>query len=506
MAVNKKNIARNATYLYIRMLVTMLVSLYTSRIILDILGINEYGLYQVVGGIVAIFSFFNAAMSISSSRFLTYALGENNITKLKSIFSTTVIIHIILGLLIVIIAETIGLYILYNKINLPEERFDILFWVYQISVVTTFISIIQTPYTASIISHEHMKIYTYMSLLEVFLKLAILVFLYYCNIDKLLLYAILLACSQIILSLIYRLYCIKHFTECHFSICFDKQVLKDILSFSSWSLFSNISSMLHNQGIILLINNFFSPTCVAARTISLQINMVINQFAQNFRLAFNPQIVKSYAQGNKEESQDLLLESTKYSVFLILLISLPLLINSNYILHLWLKDVPTYTVEFVNIILIQTLFQTIDNSLYYGLYTIGKVKENSLISPIIATLGFPICYILFKNGYSPLSLSWCYTFIYFFIGIIVKPVLLIKIAKYSRKKIMVMIKDCFILIVTAIIVYFLSSAMIKSQNLLTFIISTSISIIILSCCLFYGIMEKSNRIYIFNIIKSKIKK
>lgn len=505
--LNKKLIVKNTALLYIRMFITMLVSLYTSRIILQTLGVEDYGIYQSVAGVVGMISFLNSALSIGSSRFITFALGEGNLIKSKAVFNTTLIIHISLALLIVILAETVGLYFLYNGLNFPEDRMNIIFWVYQISVLTAVISITQVPYTATIISHERMGVYAYMSIIEVVMKLLILYVLVISPMEKLLLYAILLGLVQIIVALIYRYYCLRNFEESKFSWVWDKTIFKQVGSFSSWSLLSNLSAMLNNQGVIILLNIFFTPAIVAARAISIQVNMIINQFVDNFRVSVNPQIVKSYAQGDKKTSEKLVLSSTNISFCLILLVGLPLIINSDLILQLWLKDVPELTVVFVKLILIQSFFQVIDNSLYYGIYACGKIKQNSLISPVIGLVGFPVCYALCKMGYSAVSISWCYIVIYGLLAMVVKPILLIRLAQYRLRDIINMLVRVLFMGVVAIIIYMFSTVLLADLGQWQYFVSTCIlsTIILLLAIYFFGI-EKNIRKEIAGMFIAKLLK
>jgi O-antigen/teichoic acid export membrane protein len=410
------------------------VSLYTSRVVLAILGVDDFGIYQAVAGVVGMFTFLNSALATGTSRFITYAIGEEREEKLNRVFSVSLLLHVFISIVFIILAETVGLYFLYNKLVLPMDRMDSIFWVFQLTVLGSVITIIQVPYTADIISHEQMGIYAYLSIFEVVLKLLIVFLLTKGPIDKLLLYSLLLLTTQVLVFLVYYYYCKKNYKETHqvtIKLKEDKRLFKEIGSFSGWSLLSVSSSMLANQGVVVLLNMFFSPAVVSARAISNQVNNVVNQFVQNFRTAINPQIVKTYAQNDQSHSSFLVLISTKVSFYLVLLIGMPLLLNAEFLLNIWLVEVPEYTTIFLQLIILQSFIQTIDNSLYYGLYACGKIKQNAIISPSIALLGFPICYILFKLGCSPVSLSWCYIGVYSLIGLIIKPILLNKYANYS---------------------------------------------------------------------------
>lgn len=503
--LDKKRIVKNTFFLYFRMLFTMLVALYTSRIVLKVLGIEDYGLYQTIGGIVGILSFLNGALANASSRYLTFELGKNNSDRLNKVFSTILSFHVLLAILVIVIAETVGLYCFFNVLNIPENRLDITFWVYQFSIVTTVILITQVPYTAFIIAREKMKVYAYVSIIDVSFKLAIVYILMISAMDKLLFYSGLLCLVQFIIAMFYRFYCIKEFSETRYKFVFEKSLAKDISIFSGWSLLSNLSTILNNQGIIILLNIFFTPVVVSARAISIQVNMAVNQFVENFRMAVNPQIVKTYAQNKYDESQQLVLESAKISFFLVLLIGFPIILNVDYILGLWLVQVPHYTSEFVKLIIIQSLFQSVDTSLYYGLYAKGVIKQNSLLSPIIGILGFPICYILFKIGASPLALSWCYIVIFAFLAIVIKPFLLWKLVGYSYKRILKTFFRCGIVSVVAICIYLLQNYLLPFNRTITLLLFTvTVNTIIMVVSMYYWGLETPVREQLCAFIKVQI--
>ncbi len=442
MASDNKTIAKNTLFLYFRMMVTMVVSLYTSRVMLQVLGVDNYGIYQAVGGIVGFLGFLNEALSAGSSRFITYGLGEGDNERLKKIFSTTLTSHIILALLIVVIAETIGQWFLYNKMVIPPDRFDAATWVFHLSVLIAFFKLTQVPYNACIIAHEKMSVYAYTSIIEAVLKLAIVYLLMIGHMDKLILYAILLAVLHLSILAYYRLYCVRRFTEAHFRLHIDKKLFKEIVGFSSWSLFANGSIALNSQGILILLNMFFSPTVVAARAISLQVNSAAKRFVNNFQTAANPQIVKLYAAKDYEGSKRLLLQTTKFSFYLMLLLSLPICLTAEPLLKLWLGIVPEYSVIFLQLIVIQSLFHVFDASFYRALFAKGQLRENALISPTLGFVMFPVVYLLFKLGCSPVTLSWASLVTTILLGIVVKPLLIIKIVNYTWTDIISVFKPC----------------------------------------------------------------
>lgn len=500
-----KRIAKNTILLYLRMIVMMLVSLYTSRVILIALGIDDYGIFQTVGGVVGMFSFLNGALSTGTSRYLTYALGEKEEGKLSDVFTSAFLLHGAMALVIVILCETVGLYLIYNQLVLPEDRMGIIFWVFQLSVISCILAIMQVPYTADIISHEDMDFYAYMSVLDVVLKLLIVYLLSVGSSDRMLLYAFLLLVVNIITTICYVFYCFKKYSESRLHGRPSKSHFREMGSFSGWNLVSSSSSMLANQGVLMLLNVFFVPAVTAARAISIQVNNAVMQFVNNYRLAAIPQMVKLYAQENKTQSSRLVLISTEISFYLIALIGFPLLINTSFVLDLWLKDVPDYCVVFVQLIIIQSFLQTIDNSLYYGLYTCGKIKQNALISPVIAILGFPICYMFFKTGYSPLAMSWTYIVIYGIIGLVVKPVLLKRYAQYDFREIYKTISKCLLILLVGVLLWFFIRNIIRPllDGWYYFVLSSLIEIVLLSIVILFITLDKDIREGLVKTIKNK---
>lgn len=449
VSVNK-TIAKNTVFLYFRMMFIMLVTLYTSRVILDVLGITDYGLYQTVGGVVGMLSFINGALSSGASRFLTFELGTGDKDKLCRTFSTTLIIHLGLAIFLLLICETVGLWFLYNKLVISEDRFFAAVVVYHVSILTAVFNLFTIPYNASIISHERMGAYAYLGIFECVAKLLIAYLIGMGGLDKLILYAVLIFVLQVCVGFFYWGYCILNFNETRFRFDFDKTIFKQILSFSSWSIWAQGSIALKSQGVLLLLNMFFSPSVVAARSISIQVNMAANQFVSNFRTAVNPQIVKRYAANDKEGSKHLLLVSTKYSYYLMWVICLPLCLLAKPVLELWLVEVPDYTVIFLQLILVQSLFQVFDTSFYTALYAKGQLRENALVSPTVGFLTFPVIYLLFKIGCSPVSLSWAMLLAYALLGFIIKPLLLIRIVNYTWADIWQVFRPCLIVTIVSL--------------------------------------------------------
>lgn len=504
-----KTIAKNTLFLYFRMLFTMFVSLYTSRVILRVLGVDDYGTYQTVGGVVAMISFLNGALSSGSSRFLTFELGRGDETRLRKTFSTTLLMHCFLALALAVVAETIGLWFVYNKLVISPDRMDAAVFAYHLSILTSVITITQVPYTASIISHERMGIYAYMSIVEVTLKLAIVYLLNIINWDKLEMYAALLCATQIGIALFYRYYCTRRFPETHFTWHMDCAIVKNVLSYSGWNFWANASVALKNQGTLILLNMFFSPAVVAARAIANQVNMAANQFVQNFRTAANPQIVKRYAAGDFDGSKKLLLESTKYSYYLMLMLCLPICLVTEPLLELWLAEVPPYTTIFLQLTIITSLFQVFDTSFYTALYAKGQIKENALVSPTLGFLSFPLIYVLFRCGYSPISLAWVMLVLYAILGLVVKPILIIKIVEYRWSDIRYVFFYCLKVTLLAVplpcLLYYIRDSL-SLGRWTAFVLLILISVICVAIAIWLAGIDENMRKKIIDFAKRKLSK
>lgn len=396
---DNKRIAKNTIFLYIRMMVVMLVSLFTSRVILNTLGATDYGIYNVVGGIVTIVSFLNSALGASTSRFLTFALGEKNLQKQKSTFGACLNLHIGIALLVLILGETVGLWFFYEKMVIPDERMVAAFWVYQFSILTTMVSFTQVPYNASLIAHEEMSIYAYVGLYEAISRLIIAYLITISPIDKLVFYGLLLLINTIVVQLFYRWYAVKHFEECRFSLVKDKVLYKRLLSYGGWDLFGNLALVCQGEGVNLLLNVFFGPVVNAARAIAFQIQGAVTQFVSNFMTAVRPQVIKNYAEGNVDKMYTMTFYAAKFSYILMLALVVPIIYEIRFILGIWLGDaVPDETALFAVIVLMTYTWRTFHIAALMPYHAIGKIKTGNVTigSLMIATL--PIGYVLFKCG------------------------------------------------------------------------------------------------------------
>ena len=398
---NNKRIAKNTLILYVRMLFMMIVSLYTSRVVLDKLGVEDFGIYNVVGGVVSMFAFLNQAMVSSTQRYITYALGNENKVELRKYFVNSILIHAFISVFIIIIAETVGLWFLYEKLQIPSDRFIAAQWVFQFVVLSTVVLVMSAPYNADIIAHERMKVFAYVSVLEVSLKLLIVFTLSLVPVDRLIVYAFLLFLVQCIIRYIYSYYCKKHFLETTYNIAWDKKVFKEMLCFASWNMLGGLSGVCCNQGLNILLNIFFGPVVNAARGVAMQVQSTVILFANNFQMAMNPQITKYYARGELDLMHKLVIRSSKYSFFLLLVLSLPLMVGANPILSLWLKEVPEWSVQFVRIILMIIIVDVVANPLMISSAATGSVKVYQTVRSFIMLSVLPIAYIVLKSGAAP---------------------------------------------------------------------------------------------------------
>lgn len=433
---NNKRIAKNTLLLYIRMFLTMAVSLYTSRVVLKTLGVVDYGIYNVVGGIVVMFGFINSCMSSATQRFITFALGKGDMKRLQTVFSTSLQIHVIIAAIVFVLCESVGLWFFYTQMQIPAERMTAAMWVLQCSVLSTMVMFVSVPYNADIIAHEKMSAFAYISILEVLLKLAILFVLVLYPIDKLILYAILLLVVQVIIRFCYSIYCDKHFEESKYKRIWDGKLFKEMVAFAGWSLWGHMSSVFNSQGLNMLLNVFFGPVVNAARAVAVQVQSAIMQFTVNFQMALNPQIMKTYARGEMEEMHKLIFRSGRFSFYLIFFISLPVLFETNFILSLWLGEVPENTVVFVRIILCTSILTSISNPLMVACGATGKVKKYQAVCGGLLLTILPISWVALKFGCP----AWGVFVVHFLVEciclfarmILLRPLIGIKVMSYIR--------------------------------------------------------------------------
>lgn len=483
------------------------VGLYTSRVILQTLGVEDFGIYNVAGSAVALFTFITGALGQSSSRYITVELGktkDNELNRLIRCFKTTRCIHAILALVMALVCETLGLWVL-SKSAIPSDRQYAAFWVFQISTIATMVNIMQIPFNALIIAHERMAVFAYISVFDSIARLAVCFMIIKSPIDKLIYYAILLFIVQICVYVYYRYYCRNKFKECRGGYALDKQFFKPILSFSFWNLFGSLSYHALTQGATIIISLFFGPAVVTARAIASQVKNHVVAFVNNFRTAINPQILKRNAAGEIESYKQLLLMSANFTFYLMLLFVLPLFFVANFVLELWLEEVPKYTTEFLQISLFEMLFYVYDIVFYQIFQAEGRLKENAIICPTMDLVGMVIVYVVYLFGGDVLAIAWLMLILTFLQGVIVKPWLAVRLFNFKWMDfIKVFYNNLKVMVSATIIPLFLYLHM-NHTALVNFVL-IAISILAVLISSFYIGMTKDERMKIKVMVESKLRR
>ena len=454
---SNKRIVKNTILLYLRMFFVMCIQLYTSRVVLQALGVEDYGIYNVVGGIVTMFAFLNAALNSSTQRYITFFLGKGDKNELQEVFSNCIFIHAFLAIIIIILSETVGLWFLYNKMVIPEERMVAAFWVFQMSIITTVVLIFSSPYNATIVAYEKMSAFAYISIFDVVLRLLTAFILLYSKWDNLVLYAILSVIVQLIIRFIYVRYCKMHFEITKIVYRFNKKLFKSMTSFMGWNVFGGLSHVLYGQGINILLNMFFGPVINAARGIAVQVQNVVQQFAYNLQMAFNPQITKNYAVGDLKTMHDLVYRCSKYTFFLLLIISLPIFLETNLLLTLWLTTVPDWTVTFLRIMLCIIMVDSVAAPLMTSSAATGNVKLYQTVIGGTMLLIVPVAYVFLKLGFEPATvfivhLTFC--LITFVLRLfIIRPMISLSIREYVLMAIIPSFKTGLLAVIIPTVLY-----------------------------------------------------
>ncbi len=499
---NNKRIAKNTMLLYFRMLLTMGVSLYTSRVILNILGVTDYGIYSVVGGVITMFSFITSSLGCATSRFITFELGKGDILKLKKTFSNIMAIHILFAILLLIIGETIGLWFVYNELQIPEDRFFAALWVYQFSVLTAVISVISVPYNSAIIAHEKMKAFAYISIIDAFLKLVIVYLLLAIPYDKLIIYAFLYFCIQLFDRIVYGVYCSRNFEEINSKISIDKKQFKEIFGFAFWTMNGNLAVVGYTQGLNILLNMFFGVVVNASRGIAVQVQSVVRNFCYNFQMAINPQITKSYAVRNFNQMHKLVTASSKYSFLLLYFISLPLIFEAPLVLQWWLGIVPEDTIVFLRWVLCISMLVSLSNPLVTSIFATGDLRKFQLIEGSILLSIVPVAYLLLKYSnvpaYTVFGVQLAIEFItQIFRVAIVLPKIGMKTSEYCNQVIFPITKVVLLSLIAPSLLYVYCNQSIFSFFLIctTCVLSVTISLIMVGC-------NKAERFFIINKVRT----
>jgi len=457
----------------------MAVSLYTSRVVLHALGVDDFGIYAVVGSFIMLFLFINSAMSGASARFLTFELGTNNQERLKKTFSASVSVHLAIAFIILVLGETVGLWYLENKLVIPEGRMVAARWVYHLALLNATLLITQVPYNATIISHEKMDVYAYIEILNVCLKLLIVYLLLIGNFDKLILYALLTLCVSIIITVIYRIYCIKHFEESRYKFSFDKAIFYPIFSYSLWNLLGNMGYTFSKQGINLVLNLFFGVLLNAAYGIASQVGTAISSFSMDFLTAVKPQIVKYYAKNEIRNMENLMINATKYSFIMLGALSLPVILEMNFVLAVWLKNVPAHASVFCQLFIVMVLIDILRMNLTYGVAATGKMKNVNIIIGTLGLLAPVIAYVLLlfiKNVYIPmLTTIFIYVIVFFANLFIVKS--LIKSFSVARFLKQIFPPCLTILLASSVLPVFIHSSLEEGWERLILVVLSSVTVI-----------------------------
>ena len=485
---SNRRIAKNTLALYVRMFLTMVVGLYTSRVVLATLGVEDYGVYGVVGGITSMLGFLNASMSGATSRFLTFELGRGDKKRLENTFSSAMIVHMGIAAVVLVLAETVGLWFLCHKLVIPPERMTAAHWVYQLSILSSMLAITQVPYNATIIAHENMNVYAYVEILNSVLKLLIVYLLTIGDFDKLILYAVLMLAVSVTVMMTYRIYCVRHYSEAHFHWVWDKTHLKPLLSFSGWDLYGNMSVTVR-QGINFLINMFFGVVFNAASSIATTVNGMVTGFAYNLIQAFRPAIIKEYAAGNIKEMEIMIGNAAKYTVLLFGCMLTPLIFELPFVMELWLGNVPEKAVDFCRLLLIASLFNLIINVIGIGIHATGNIKRISLVTGSLIFACVPFVYLLFEFNF---NIDWAYIIlINNTIMVLITDTIILKI-QISEINISKIYKDVLqsILIVSlaTIVVWFINMNL--PQSFIRMIIEIIINLVVVATFLWFLLGKK----------------
>lgn len=474
--INNKLIAKNTFVLYFRMLFTLGVSLFTTRELLRILGVENFGLYNVVGGAVLMFGFLNNAMISSSQRFISFALGEGKIDKQKKVFSTSILIHLTIAIVIILLSETVGLWFLNTQMTIPNGKYNAVNWVYQATVVSFIIQILQVPFSASVIAHEKMSFFAFVSIWDSVLKLGVVYLLNAFNADKLKLYALLLLAITSLDLILYISFTRIKFKECRFTPKIDKSLIKEMFKFAGWSFIGNFGFSAKDYGVNILLNIFCGPSVNAARGLAYQVMNAVNGFVANFQTAMNPQITKRYATGEIDSMVSLVKNGSRYSFYLLSIIVVPLFVRAEYVLGLWLDEIPDMTLQFMRLTLIMGLINSMFGPLVTAMQATGKIKVFQITIALIMTIDLPVSYLFLKAGVSPYSVMYV-AIATAFIGLIARAILLNQLIKIDLKDFIftIVIKNVFIFLIILIPIELLSDLI--PQNFIGLICLCIISIL-----------------------------
>ncbi|HZH73345.1 MAG TPA: lipopolysaccharide biosynthesis protein [Mariniphaga sp.] len=503
--MNNSRIAKNTLSLYIRMFLTMGVSLFTARIVLEALGTVDYGIYEVVAGFVSLLIFMKGTLASAASRFFAFEIGKDKDNNLEKVFRSALSTHIIFGLIVVIFLETVGIWFLNNKLVIPPERFNAAVWIFHFSVIGAFFSVIQTPLSALIIASEKMAVFAWLGIFDAIIKLIVTLSLLYTKSDKLIVYGFLLKLSQILLFLIHHFYCKKNFSIYKLKPLFEKSIQKTMLSYTGWSILGSCSSILKSQGINIILNVFFGPTVNAARGIAFRISSIVNRFTQNFTMAMNPQIIKRYASGNIMSMTNLVGSGAKFSFFLLFVLGLPVLFQAEFLLNIWLVEVPEYAVVFTKLLIINSLIDSFSYAMGASIQATGDIKKYQLLIGGVQLLNVPIAFLLLKAGCAPPTVFYI-PIIFAIISIFLRiTILKSKIPEFTIKLFMSVLYYSLAVVVTSIIPLLFIKNMI-SNVWLNFIFVTCMCFVSTTTCIWFVGLNKLEKNWLFSVIKTYLNK
>ena len=501
---NNKRLAKNTAVLYIRTAVLMLVSLYTSRVILDVLGVDDYGIYNVVGGAIMMFSVVSGSISNAISRFITFELGKGNYERLKEVFVSSVNIQIGISIIVLVMGETFGLWFLNSYMNIPDGRMYAANWVLHFSLLAFVINLLSVPYNACIIAHEHMTAFAYIGILDALLRLSVVLVLPLFQFDKLIIYSLLIVFASLIIRIVYAVYCKKFFSESHYHYSINIPLIKEMAGFSGWQFLTNTCWIVNTQGVNILSNLFFGVKINAARGIASQVEGAVLTFVNNFTTAINPQLVKSYAQNETERFFTLICRGAKFSYYMLLMLALPIMFEVEFILGIWLKQVPVFAVLFVRLSIIASLMNMLGNTGVAACMATGDIKRYAIVISIVGYTVFPLTWFAFYIG-MPADTAYIIFIIVYFIVIFVRLSVMKGLLKFPP---MMYIRQVLVVIVPVSI----SAALfpfvcirLMDESIYRFFIVSIMCVLCTSVSIYTMGLTINEKNFIINSIKKKIK-
>lgn len=505
MSVNNRLIIKNSIALYVRMLLSMVISLYTTRVVLNVLGANDFGLYSVIAGIITIFAVLNGLVASGTQRFIAFELGRGgDKQRLKDVFSTSYSLFLVVGIVIFILSETVGLWFVNTYIQIPIGREFAANVVYQVSVLQMFVSIVNVPFTAAILAHERMNIYGYIGIVQPLIRLGFIIILPFIPWDKLIIYSIMMFATSALTTIFYVYYCNKTFYECSLRFYIHPTMKGEILSFTAWNLLEVVSNESNNQGQNILINMFFGPIVNASRAVSMQVNNAVHGFASNFVIALNPQITKSYAGGDMGNFFSLIIRGAKFAYIVLSIIMIPIIVNIDYILKLWLDNPPENANIFCELILVSMIIRMLSEPLYTGIQSTGKIKRYQIATNILTLFNLPICYVLFKIGL-PAYYACAVSILMSVLLVCSRMYFIHKLTDFPTSKFVgnIIIRCVLVSILSLLVTYYINSL---HEESFIWLITVSILSILISTLFFILLsLTDGERRFIFGMVRVKFK-